>query len=68
MISLNRNSGFYFYKGEQYWNPKLRNEFLVNHSQLVCKEHYGLKRSERESFIASQVDVAFLPTSEPPRP
>lgn len=41
---LNQMENFYLYKDEAYWNPKLKKEFLVNHSQLVTKEYYGLKR------------------------
>jgi hypothetical protein len=43
---LNGHEAFHFYKEDKYWNPKLKKEFLVNHSQLFSKEEYGLKRNE----------------------
>lgn len=49
VMSLNEfGKGFWFYPEDKYWNPKLKKEFMVRHSQLVNHENYGLKRTEKE--------------------
>lgn len=42
--SLNESAKMLLYKDDNLWNPRLKGEFLENHTQLITRQHYGLKR------------------------
>jgi hypothetical protein len=42
--SLNEHMKMFMYREDHFWNPKLKKQFLQNHTQLITRSHYGMKR------------------------
>ncbi|CAD8172257.1 unnamed protein product [Paramecium octaurelia] len=64
---LNKQELMYLYKEDAFWNPNLKTQFLSNHSQLISKQYFGLKRNEEQEYQKTQT-VGELPLKDLPAP